>query len=42
MTFLIILTSLTIWITIDVVVIGLCLAAQLGDLQLAAVYTPLP
>jgi hypothetical protein len=42
MTFLIILTSLTIWITINVVVIGLCLAAQLGDLQLAAVYAPLP
>lgn len=42
MTFLMILTSLTIWITIDVVVIGLCVAAQFGDLQLAAVYTPLP
>jgi len=27
---------LTIWITITVLVIGLCLAARLGDLQLAA------
>jgi hypothetical protein len=42
MIFLIILTSLTIWLTITVLVIGLCFAARLGDLQLAAVYAPLP
>jgi hypothetical protein len=35
------LTSLTIWITINVLVLGLCGAARLGDLQLAAVYVPL-
>jgi hypothetical protein len=38
MSFLIILTSISIWITINVLVIGLCFAARLGDLQLAAVY----
>jgi hypothetical protein len=38
----IILTSLTSWITVNVFVIVLCFAARLGDLQLAAVYVPLP
>jgi hypothetical protein len=38
MIFFIILTSLTIWITIKVLVIGLCFAARLGDLQFDAVY----
>ncbi len=40
MILLVILTSLTIWITINVLVIGLCCAARLGDLQLAAVHAP--
>jgi hypothetical protein len=35
MTFLIILT---IWITLTLPIIGLCFAARLGNLQLAAVY----
>jgi hypothetical protein len=35
MTFLIILT---IWITLTLLIIRLCFAARLGDLQLAAVY----
>ena len=42
MLFFISLTCLTIWITINVLVLGLCFAARLGDLQLAATYTPLP
>jgi hypothetical protein len=37
----IILTSLTSWISVNVLVLGLCFAARLGDLQLAAVYVPL-
>ena len=37
----IIFTSLTSWITVNVLVLGLCFAARLGDLQLAAVYVPL-
>jgi hypothetical protein len=35
------LSSLTSWITVNVLVLGLCFAARLGDLQLAAVYVPL-
>ena len=42
MAMIFVVTSITIWIAINALVIGLCFAARLGDLQLAAVYALSP